>query len=120
MNEMTDIWYEDVYYQDAIKLGSHKGKSRLLSCLCKGLLLHLKAAKCQDVTAQEARQRPTTILNGKLGIVFLQVSTSVSISDALQCDRRRRSISPRIQKQYLPCRWRSWQHGTCGVDHKRC
>lgn len=53
-NKCADTWPGDVYYQDTIELGSHKSQSRLLSCLCKGLMLHLQAAKCQDVTAQEA------------------------------------------------------------------
>lgn len=49
-----DIWPGDAYYQDTVKLGSHKSQSRFLRCLCKGLMLHLQAAECQDVTAQEA------------------------------------------------------------------
>ena len=50
----ADTWHGDADYQDTIELGSHKSQSRFLSCLCKGLMLHLQAAKCQDVTAQEA------------------------------------------------------------------
>ncbi len=65
-------------HQDAIKLGCHKGQAWLRSGLSKGLVLHLELPQRQAVLAEEAGQRATAILNGKLRAVLLR-NTSAQV-----------------------------------------
>ena len=56
--------------------GKSKASTRLLGGLSKGLALHTQRAQRQGVRAEEARQRPASILDRKVGAIALQVAVA--------------------------------------------
>ena len=66
------MWAGEQAHQDAIKLSKHKCQARLVGSLSKGLMLHVDAAKVEDIAADKARQAAAAILDVELGAIFLQ------------------------------------------------